>query len=156
MVPIAVDVFLLGFDGNGAFGYRLSAGKLDDLLATAGSESFCPTVWDRRRQASVCYMVNYELQTMGDDTQVDDIIYTSVLLITVYFLFFSFIYFLYIPFLFPLFLLSAKLTYLQEAGGAYPLRFKTCINLLHFASVYDWLGNDGISTFCSVEFDGHA
>lgn len=40
-VPVEIDVFLVGFEGDGGFGYRLDATKLVSLLS-ASLGTVCP------------------------------------------------------------------------------------------------------------------
>lgn len=61
-LPIEVDILLIGFDGDGGYGYTFQKNDLEELLGSAtGDNTICPTVWDTKEHAAVCYNVNYML-----------------------------------------------------------------------------------------------
>ncbi|GFR52438.1 hypothetical protein Agub_g15012, partial [Astrephomene gubernaculifera] len=60
ILPIEVDVLLLGFDGDGGYGYQLERQALEELLGSATEDNtICPTVWETGEPAAVCFSVNY-------------------------------------------------------------------------------------------------
>ncbi|GIL61482.1 hypothetical protein Vafri_15870 [Volvox africanus] len=60
VLPIEVDLLLVGFEGDGGYGYELDRHALDELLGTATEDNtICPTVWETGEAAAVCFAVNY-------------------------------------------------------------------------------------------------
>ncbi|GLI63758.1 hypothetical protein VaNZ11_006832, partial [Volvox africanus] len=60
VLPIEVDLLLIGFDGDGGYGYELDRHALDELFGTATEDqTICPTVWETGEAAAVCFAVNY-------------------------------------------------------------------------------------------------
>jgi hypothetical protein len=63
-VPLEVEVVLVGFSGNGGYGYKLEAERLLSLLSTH-LQWFCPASWETEDELGVCMHVNF--QVVGDD-----------------------------------------------------------------------------------------
>ena len=68
LIPVQVDILLLGFDTAGAYSYGLDPEELEEALSKAHSEKeICPTILDTQEQAAVCFNVNYMMLTAQDD-----------------------------------------------------------------------------------------
>ncbi|KAG2433383.1 hypothetical protein HXX76_008444 [Chlamydomonas incerta] len=60
VLPIEVDLLLIGFDGDGGYGYQVDKAALEELLGTATEDNtICPTVWETGETAAVCFSINY-------------------------------------------------------------------------------------------------
>ncbi|KAG2449332.1 hypothetical protein HYH02_005487 [Chlamydomonas schloesseri] len=60
VLPVEVDVLLIGFDGDGGYGYHVDKAALEELLGTATEDNtICPTVWETGETAAVCFSINY-------------------------------------------------------------------------------------------------
>ncbi|KAI8469957.1 MAG: hypothetical protein J3K34DRAFT_521754 [Monoraphidium minutum] len=64
MVPVDVEVFLIGFDGDGGYAHKADSNDLLNLL-NAGSNHHCPHSLESAEELGVCFQVNY--QVMGQD-----------------------------------------------------------------------------------------
>jgi hypothetical protein len=68
-VPVEIDVFLIGFDGDGAYGYQLQPSRLLQMLSSSLS-FYCPRVWDTEEDLGVCFSVNFQVMGGSDLPQV--------------------------------------------------------------------------------------
>lgn len=68
-VPIEVDIFLWGFDGDGAYGFKLDVNKLQETLTTSFMQH-CPAVWEEQEQLSTCLQVQTTIQHVDNNVQV--------------------------------------------------------------------------------------
>ncbi|GFH23479.1 uncharacterized protein HaLaN_21095, partial [Haematococcus lacustris] len=58
-LPVEVDVVLIGFEGDGAYGYTLDSYELDEQLASGLDQEVCPTVWESGRQTALCFNLKF-------------------------------------------------------------------------------------------------
>ncbi|KAG2491675.1 hypothetical protein HYH03_010044 [Edaphochlamys debaryana] len=59
-MPVEVDILLVGFDGDGGYGYKVDKQALEELLGSATADNtVCPTVWETGEHAAVCFSINY-------------------------------------------------------------------------------------------------
>ncbi|MEW5300962.1 MAG: hypothetical protein WDW36_003849 [Sanguina aurantia] len=65
-IPIEIDLLLLGFEGDGGFGYKIEHIELEELLAaTVGRQPLCPSVTETQEPANVCFDVHYYTLPLG-------------------------------------------------------------------------------------------
>eukprot|EP00879_Flechtneria_rotunda_P025006 GHRR01026535.1.p1 GENE.GHRR01026535.1~~GHRR01026535.1.p1 ORF type:complete len:149 (+),score=10.10 GHRR01026535.1:168-614(+) len=64
VVPIEVEVILVGFNGDGGYGYKLQGPRLASLLSTH-LQWACPFSWETEEELGVCMHVNFEV--IGND-----------------------------------------------------------------------------------------
>jgi len=60
IVPVHVEVFLIGFDGAGAYAHKQDAQQLLKLLG-AGLNQHCPHSLETLEELGVCFSVNYQV-----------------------------------------------------------------------------------------------
>ena len=70
-MPMEVDVFLVGFDGDAAYGYKMDPAKLHQMLVNSLSY-YCPHVWDTQEELGVCFSVHFQIGYPQDTPQVRD------------------------------------------------------------------------------------
>ncbi|MEW5313566.1 MAG: hypothetical protein WDW38_005124 [Sanguina aurantia] len=65
-IPVEIDLLLLGFEGDGGFGYKIEHIELEELLAaTIGRQPLCPSVTETQEPANVCFAVHYYTLPLG-------------------------------------------------------------------------------------------
>lgn len=70
LVPVDVEVFLIGFDGDGGYAHRQDTLQLHNLL-DAGLNQHCPHSLETQEELGVCFQINY--QVMGSDFIGDEV-----------------------------------------------------------------------------------
>lgn len=60
LVPVDVEVFLIGFDGDGGYAHKQDTGMLLNLLS-AGLNQHCPHSLETQEELGVCFQLNYEV-----------------------------------------------------------------------------------------------
>lgn len=65
-VPLDVDVYLVGFDGDGGYGHVADAVELAKLLAGAGRPDACPRSLDTGEEVGVCFRLDYRVYGASD------------------------------------------------------------------------------------------
>jgi hypothetical protein len=68
-VPVEVDIFLWGFNNDGAYGFHLDHNRLMETLATRFTHH-CPAVWEEGEALSTCLQVHYNIQHVDANVQV--------------------------------------------------------------------------------------
>lgn len=58
LIPTNVDIVLIGFSQDGAYGYSIRPTELEELLA-ASVNTHCPSVWETREQTAMCFAVSF-------------------------------------------------------------------------------------------------
>ncbi|KAF8055392.1 hypothetical protein HT031_006759 [Scenedesmus sp. PABB004] len=69
VVPIEVDVVLVGFDGEGGYGHQLKPERLLSLLSTH-LQWYCPYSWETEEELGVCMHVNFQVIGGNEETTV--------------------------------------------------------------------------------------
>jgi hypothetical protein len=64
VVPVGVEVFLIGFDGRGGYAYQQDAKAVLNLL-NSGITHHCPHSLESKEELGVCFQINY--QVLGPD-----------------------------------------------------------------------------------------
>ncbi|KIZ06288.1 hypothetical protein MNEG_1669 [Monoraphidium neglectum] len=64
IVPVDIEVFLIGFDGDGGYAYKQDASQLLSLL-NAGASRACPHSLESGEELGVCFQMNF--QVLGAD-----------------------------------------------------------------------------------------
>lgn len=72
VVPIEVDVILVGFEADGGYGYRLDGGRLLNMLS-AHLGWFCPYSWETEEELGVCMHVNFQVMSSADNAAVSEL-----------------------------------------------------------------------------------
>ena len=70
LVPIDVEVFLVGFDGDGAYAHKQDSSQLLSLVAAALNQH-CPHSLETEEEIGVCFQLNW--QVLGDDELGDEV-----------------------------------------------------------------------------------
>lgn len=68
-MPIEVDIILVGFSGDGGYGYKLQPDRLLNLLATH-LQWYCPYSWETEEELGVCMHVNFQVVSNEEDPEV--------------------------------------------------------------------------------------
>jgi hypothetical protein len=69
LIPIRIDVFLLGFKGDGGFGVAIDANRLYSLLGTHLSV-VCPTDWEAGEDLGICFQPSFQIIGAEEEPQV--------------------------------------------------------------------------------------
>jgi hypothetical protein len=69
VVPIEVDIILVGFSGDGGYGYKLAPDRLLNLLSTH-LQWYCPYSWETEEELGVCMHVNFQVVSNDEDPEV--------------------------------------------------------------------------------------
>lgn len=68
-MPIEIDIILVGFSGDGGYGYKLGSNTLLSLLSTH-LQWYCPYSWDSEEELGVCMHVNFQVVSNDDEPMV--------------------------------------------------------------------------------------
>lgn len=74
VVPIEVDIILVGFSGDGGYGYKLQPDRLLNLLATH-LQWYCPYSWETEEELGVCMHVNFQVVSNEEDPEVGTLLH---------------------------------------------------------------------------------
>jgi hypothetical protein len=70
VVPMHVEVFLIGFDGTGGYAHTLDTAQVLSLLHS-GLNQHCPHSLETDEELGVCFQINY--QALGKDDLADEV-----------------------------------------------------------------------------------
>eukprot|EP00882_Tetradesmus_deserticola_P033751 GHRQ01038579.1.p1 GENE.GHRQ01038579.1~~GHRQ01038579.1.p1 ORF type:complete len:211 (+),score=51.37 GHRQ01038579.1:361-993(+) len=74
VVPIEVDIILVGFAGDGGYGYELTPSRLLNLLGSH-LQWYCPYSWETEEELGVCMHVNFQVVSNDEDPEVGTLLH---------------------------------------------------------------------------------